>query len=102
MKIYICSPYRGDTKQNVINARKYCRAAYEAGHEPIAPHLFFTQFLNEHDVKERAAGLNFGLQWLRGCDEVWVYNLNGISHGMRGEIAEAERLGINIIYIDKI
>lgn len=102
MKVYICSPYRGDIIENVMNTRLCCYKAYKSGHEPVAPHLFFTQFLNDDNPKQREDGLRFGLQQLRGCDEVWVYNLTGISEGMRGEIAEAERLGINIIYIDKI
>lgn len=36
-KVYICSPYRGDTETNVENARKYCRAAVELSCLPIAP-----------------------------------------------------------------
>jgi len=47
-KIFICSPYRGDEKKNLENVKRYCRdAAYDG--IPIAPHLYFTQFLDEKE-----------------------------------------------------
>lgn len=96
-KIYICSPYRGDITHNTNEARRYCRAAIELGYQPIAPHLYYTQFLDDDDREERAMGLQFGLQDLDGCDELWAFPPErGISEGMRGEIDRALRLNIPV------
>lgn len=96
-KIYICSPYRGDIEKNVANARRYCEEVLGAGHMPIAPHLYFTQFLDDEIPHEREKGLQMGLEWLAGCDEVLVCG-DTVSEGMLGEIREAYRLGIKIDY----
>ena len=39
--VYICSPYRGNTNENIENARKYSRFAVVHHSIPIAPHLLF-------------------------------------------------------------
>lgn len=39
-KIYICSPFRGDTEVNTQNAISYCRFAVKQGYFPIAPHIW--------------------------------------------------------------
>ena len=36
--VYICSPYRGNTNENIENARKYSRFAVVHHSIPIAPH----------------------------------------------------------------
>ena len=51
--VYVCSPLRGDTEKNIKNAKSYCRFTYEKGFIPYAPHLFFTQFMNDDDENER-------------------------------------------------
>ena len=63
--IFVCSPYRGDTETNVQNARRYCRLVVEQGGIPFAPHLLFTQFLDEDKVAERRRGLWMGMEMLR-------------------------------------
>ena len=46
--VYICSPFsHGDVKENVRNARCYCRYAIEHHAIPFAPHLLFPQFMND-------------------------------------------------------
>ena len=59
--IFVCSPYRGDTETNTQNARRYCRLVVEQGGIPFAPHLLFTQFLNEDKAAERRRGLWMGM-----------------------------------------
>lgn len=49
--VYICSPYTGDIKANVENARRYCRFAADTGYIPMAPHLLFPQFLDDANPK---------------------------------------------------
>ena len=98
-KIYICSPYKGNTERNTARAKIYCRFAFESGHVPIAPHLYFPQFLDDGDKNERAAGIRYGLEQLWQCREVWVFGAI-ISDGMRAEIELAKDLKIPIKYFD--
>jgi hypothetical protein len=86
--VYICSPYSGDVAGNVENARRYCRFAFEQGCIPIAPHLLFTQFLDDNNPKERELGLHFGNVLMSQCREVWVFG-KIVSPGMDAEIRRA-------------
>jgi len=95
-RVYICSPLRGDIEENILKACEYCREAYNAGLVSIAPHIYFTQFLDDDVPAERDFGLRAGLEALRLCDELWVYGEP--SEGMRAEIAKAESMGMPIIY----
>lgn len=87
--VYICSPYAGDVDANVENARRYCRFAVDKGYIPIAPHLLFTQFLNDNNPKERQLGIFFGNAVMSKCSEVWVFG-DRISDGMEAEIKRAK------------
>ena len=60
--VFVCSPYRGDMETNTQNARRYCRLVVERGGIPFAPHLLFTQFLNEDKAVERRRGLRLGME----------------------------------------
>ena len=96
MKIYICSPLRGDIPKNIGKALTYCREVALNGDMPIAPHIYFTQFLDDSKENERELGLNFGLELIKICDELWVYGEP--SEGMKAEITLAEVLGIEVVY----
>lgn len=87
--VYICSPYAGDIESNIANARRYCRFAVTRECIPVAPHLLFPQFLNDHDSRERELGLFMGNVLLTKCVEVWVFG-DTISPGMEREIDKAE------------
>lgn len=87
--VYICSPYAGDVDANVENARCYCRFAVDKGYIPIAPHLLFTQFLNDDNPKERQLGIFFGNAVMSKCSEVWMFG-DRISDGMESEIKRAK------------
>lgn len=95
MKVYICSPYSGDTETNIRKAQQYCKQAIKENHIPIAPHLYFPQFLDDEDVNERAFGMMFAKYLLLQCDEVWVCGKK-ISKGMTEEIALAKKYDIPI------
>lgn len=92
--IFICSPYRGDVEANTQNARRYCRFAFEQGDIPFAPHLLFTQFLDDSIAHEREEGLSMGLEMLSLCDELWAFGTP--TAGMAREISEAIRLKIPV------
>jgi len=95
-KVYICSPYRGDEKNNARRAIKYAECAVRAGYMPLAPHIYFTRFLRDSVKDERELGLALGIAWLRECSEVWVFGLENPSEGMQAEIAEARAIGIPV------
>lgn len=98
-KVYICSPLRGNYEENIRNAALFCRAAIKKGYTPIAPHIYFPQFLDDSDESERAAGIKCGLEALEGCEEIWVFLNPGEipSEGMWGEIKRAAELEIPIL-----
>lgn len=89
------SPYAGDIEKNTEFAKRACRHVMNEGHAFFAPHLLYTQILNDANPRERQAGLAMGLAVLPHCDELWCYG-ERISHGMLLEIQEADRLGIPV------
>ena len=100
-KIYVVSPYAGDTIRNTELAISYCQYVIEKGKMPVASHLLYPQMLDDDDPDEREMGRMFGLALLAVCHEVWVFGKN-ITDGMKEEIAEAERLNIPVRYIERI
>ncbi len=96
-RVYICSPLKGQIVKNQMKARAYCRFAFDKGYVPICPHIYFTQFLDDGNKDERAAGLRYGLELMWQARELWVFGLT-ISEGMRAEIELAEDLKIPIKY----
>jgi hypothetical protein len=93
--VYICSPFAGDTKHNIIRVLGYCRFAVSKGYIPLAPHLHYPQFMDDSDQKERELGLYFALVLLSKCDQLWVFGCR-ISDGMAQEISKAKKQGIPI------
>ena len=98
---YVCSPFRGDVEKNTARAREYCRQVYEAGYTPLAPHLYFTQFLNDDYPKERVAGMEMGVALLPLC-RVLVFCGSDITEGMKAEMQHAQRLGVEICTLEHI
>ncbi len=104
--IYICSPFRptnpnpilaaNELIDNLKLAKDACTFASLRGCEPIAPHLYYPQFLNDDDKVERALGMELGLKALRSCDELWIISPR-ISSGMSAEIKEAQKCGIPVL-----
>lgn len=82
--VSIESPYKGDMDKNREFARNVCRYAVNAGYNPYAMHIFFTQFLEDGSPEERATGIECGLAWGALADEVWFCLRQGesLSEGM--------------------
>ena len=95
--VYICSPLAGDVEQNQEKARTYCRYAVDSGFIPIAPHIYFTQFMNDNSKKERDLALFMDIVLLSKCAELWVFG-ERITGGMSIEIEKAKRKGQLIRY----
>lgn len=94
-KVYICSPFAGNTEANARKAKRYCAFAVRQGFIPFASHLFFPLFLSDDDPKERELGLFMGMVYLDGCRECWVFG-ETISSGMSAEIERANKRNIPI------
>lgn len=93
-KVYIISQYKAPTEMEMEFNRKvtrhFCREIVLEGKIPVAPHLFYTQFLNEYQEKERQVGLSLGLKELHEADEFLMIVIDGrISEGMYWEIWQA-------------
>lgn len=84
---------------NTARAQKFCRFAVLQGVIPFAPHLLFTQFLDDNAPKERRLGLDMGMKIMEYCHELWVFG-SRISEGMKAEIEAAQRLGRPIYYFN--
>lgn len=95
--VYICSPYRGSLRVNIMRARGYCKYAVRKGKIPLAPHLYFPQFMS--DVTERDKAMEMNLELLKLCNEIWVFG-SEISEGMAWEISKAEKLRKKICYME--
>jgi hypothetical protein len=98
-KIYVCSALRGDVEENIRKARCYCEyVVKEFGNIPVAPHIYFTQFLDDNIAEDREFGISAGLFLLSECDELWYFG-DTISRGMTDEIKTAMNQGIPVKYI---
>ncbi len=95
--VYICSPYAGDIERNCEYAKNYCRYAVRTGHLPIAPHIYFTQFMDDSNPTERSTAMFMDLVLLSKCHELWVFG-NRLSEGMSIEISNARERGKTIRY----
>lgn len=98
-RIYICSPYRGNVEGNVRIAQGMVKLALLQGHAPFAPHLQYPQVLSDGVPEYRAIGMKAGLEWLDGCDEIWIWGDGTMSDGMKSEVDEAQRLDLVITVI---
>ena len=93
--VYICSPLSGNITANQKNARRYCRFAVDSGCIPLAPHLYFPQFMDDGSEAERYLALFMDIVLLSKCDQMWVFG-DRISKGMSIEIEKAKRKGQSI------
>jgi len=82
--VYICSPFKG-RKENMANAIRYCRKVVDMGHIPIAPHVYFPQFMDDNNPLDRRKALEMNKRLMEFCDELWVFG-DDITEGMEKEI----------------
>ena len=110
-KVFVCSPFRPlsndpqtrevEKEDNLRRARQGCRMVSDLGGIPIAPHLYFPQFLDDGTEEERATGIEMGLALLDKCDEMWIFG-NRITEGMAREISQAAKLKIPITIVHSL
>lgn len=96
-KRYIVSRYRADRQRdiefNLKVARYFCQQTVLEDKIPVAPHIYYTQFLDDAFEDDRSKGIELGLKALQECQEALVIVIDGvISQGMRREMEEIYRL----------
>lgn len=98
--LYVCTPYSGDIERNIQRTKAVCSVLSNLGYLPIAPHLFYTQFLNDRISEERKIGMECGLQQLHDAMAIVVVgdDEGKISRGMIQEIVFASYQQIQIIH----
>lgn len=99
--VYVCSPYRGETKRNTAYARELTRKVLEYGYTPITPHLYLTQVLDDEKPEERKLGLLAGQELLKHCKYILIGSRYGISEGMQQEIMIAREAELKELALTK-
>lgn len=105
--VYICSPCKGhdgNREHNIIMAQEYCRLTMQIWPDvvPLAPHVYFTQFLDDSCKHERIMGMDAGIALLSLCSELWVFGMKNPSEGMKREIEYAREHDIAVIDADDL
>lgn len=97
-RTYIISRYRGSEREQKFNrnvARYFCKQLLDEGKIPVAPHIYYTQFLDDNFRDDRECGLKLGIMELRHSQSFLLVIIDGvISEGMKREIVEVSRMGI--------
>ena len=96
--LYVCSPYRGNTKRNKEYARKLTRAALDNGFIPVTVHLYLTEATDDTNPEERVRGMAAGMKILENCKYILIGDRYGISEGMKAEMTFAAVKGKIMMY----
>jgi hypothetical protein len=99
---FVCSAFQ-NLEENLVFARRFCRYVIDQDEDaiPFAPHLLFTQFLDNKNKDEWAKGFELGVARLLKSNEMCVFVRNGvITEGMLYEIDQAKNAGPKRRYFD--
>lgn len=103
-RVIIESPYGSDSDEVLGRNVAYARAALQEsllrGEAPFASHLLYTQsgVLDDRDPRQRALGIEAGLDWGSLADATIVYTDLGLTSGMQTGISRALSLGRPVEY----
>ncbi len=97
--IYICSPYKGNIKENTRIAKEISIKAFNMGYLPICLHAMLEATTGLKEKYDRPFIIKTCLQYLRKC-EAMVVNMDcELSEGMRAEILESSDMRLKrLIY----
>jgi hypothetical protein len=95
-RVFLISPLRGEYEQNLAFAKRCAIECLVRNENPFAPHLYFTQFLDDNDPKDRQLGMTAGREWMIACAAAVCYVDRGVSSGMRGDLHYALQLALPI------
>ena len=91
---------KGDVEKNLKLAKFAARVLIGSGYIPIAPHLYFPQFLDDSDQYERIKGIKMGVELVKECDRMWIIGTT-ITNGMEYEINEAKKVKVPALLYDE-
>jgi hypothetical protein len=67
-RVFVCSPLRATDdrtqEQNIEIAKSLCHETVKLGHAAFAPHVLYTQFLDDTIDVERENGIAAGVKFL--------------------------------------
>ena len=92
--VYICHAFQGDPVGNIEQVRRIAEGL-KHDYVVIAPHLMLPHFIDE--ATERPLALAHCVRLVAAADELRVYGEP--TAGMALEIAEAQRLGIPVLFL---
>lgn len=100
MKVcYVAGPFRGknawEIHRNVLDAESVIPYLIRQGYAPICPHKMTE---NLQGLFPDKVYLDICLELLRRCDAIYMLQGWENSEGSREELAEAKRLGLEILY----
>lgn len=112
-RVYICSRFAAESsdeqKKNVTAAQEFCRSIFSAGDIPIAPHIYFPQFIDDSDPEERDIAFSWNREIMDECDLMIVLLSDparsieeNLSAGMRQEIEYWTSNGRPVSFIEKV
>lgn len=84
--IFVCSPLRWETERNIKYVKELCKEVLSQWNIPYAPHLFFTQFLDDNIQEERELWMMAWIEMLKICDNILIGDKYWISEWMKAEI----------------
>jgi hypothetical protein len=89
-RIFVCTRFavcpRHSVEEHAVHTRSIVRALTREGLEPIAPHLYLPNCLDDNDPAERQAGLAIGRSFLSTCGMLLLDMSDGVSSGMAGDL----------------
>lgn len=95
-RVYVCSPYRGDTDRNLAYLACALGDCIARGESPYASHDLLPRLLDDSDPAQRRQGMEAALSWLKASDCLVAYVDFGWSQGMETERLFAMQHGIHI------
>lgn len=94
-RVLIESPFAANTREGLARNEEYLLAALresvQRGEAPFASHAFYARFLDDTDPRQRAHGIEAGLNWGKFAEKSVAYVDHGISNGMRAGLARAKK-----------
>jgi hypothetical protein len=98
---FVCSPQSGKVQANTKKAQEYSRIVFDKGYMPIAPHLIFTQFLDDSIPEERSEAMKMNNVLIRKSHIMFVCG-DIISEGMKTEMIYARSIGLTVVPLEGI
>jgi len=63
MVIFVCSPFQ-ERHENIEKAKRYRRMLVDMGYIPITLHIYFSQFMENHDPEYRKIALEMNKKFM--------------------------------------